>query len=163
MGENWGRTAGRCLMLLGHGVQMPMINRQSSGPLQLGVGSSTMGSPVGSLAGTPVGTPTYASGSPAFGRAGDSSPEAVRSSPHAEHVPSHNPLPYAQVPGFSSGRTPDSRSLAWQAYLANLARQNSVVFVVQLCSCLHATCNSQLCRGACSTHSGNPRGITRLP
>mmetsp|Transcript_1929 Transcript_1929/g.5736 ORF Transcript_1929/g.5736 Transcript_1929/m.5736 type:complete len:411 (+) Transcript_1929:155-1387(+) len=56
---------------------MPMINRQSSGPLQLGVGSSIMGSPVGSPAGTPVGTPTYASGSPAFGRAGDSSPEAV--------------------------------------------------------------------------------------
>lgn len=78
----------RRLMLLGRGVQMPMINRQSSGPLQLGVGSSIMGSPVGSPAGTPVGTPTYASGSPAFGRAGDSSPEAVRASPRPRtHFP----------------------------------------------------------------------------
>lgn len=37
-------------------VQMPMISRESSGPLQLGMGSSMTGSPMAS----PAGTPTYA-------------------------------------------------------------------------------------------------------
>lgn len=38
-------------------MQFPVIERQSSGPLNLGTGASIMGSPVG----TPVGTPTSAS------------------------------------------------------------------------------------------------------
>lgn len=54
--------------------QMPMVDRYSSGPLPLG-----MGSPVGSQAGTPVGTPTYGGSPTGFGAAsGGQSPDAVR-------------------------------------------------------------------------------------
>ena len=54
--------------------QMPMVDRYSSGPLQLGMGS-VGGSPVG----TPVGTPTYSGSPTGFGAAsGGQSPDAVR-------------------------------------------------------------------------------------
>ena len=39
---------------------MPIIERESSGPLSLGTGASLQGSPMG----TPVGTPTAAGASP---------------------------------------------------------------------------------------------------
>lgn len=52
---------------------MPMVDRYSSGPLPLG-----MGSPVGSQSGTPVGTPTYGGSPTGFGAAsGGQSPDAV--------------------------------------------------------------------------------------
>jgi hypothetical protein len=41
-------------------TQMPIIERESSGPLSLGTGASLQGSPMG----TPVGTPTAAGASP---------------------------------------------------------------------------------------------------
>ncbi len=72
-------------------MQMPVIDRQSSGPLNLGTGSS--------IAGSPVGTPTSASptGYGASFRTGafnDSPPTSVPTTPtnNAEQVPARRLL-----------------------------------------------------------------------